>query len=354
MNFDLDENQSLFKAAVERFSYGADVIARHRTRALAGGFDRTRWTELAELGLIALAAAEKDGGLGGSMHDCAVVAQALGKAQTVEPWLECGFLGARLLGGTPLVEAIISGEMVAAFAFAEAGRRYVLDAAQMRARQAGGGYVLSGEKQFVLNGAAADLFIVTASLDGSTELFTVPRDAAGLDLKSYPVVDGSFATILTLRDVAVDAPLPGGAERLLGVIDDVRLMASAEMVGQAQQLFDETLNYVKTREQFGQPLGRFQVIQHNMVGGYEKVELMQSALYRALLAQAPHRRREISGLKAFVGEAAIAVAHLAVQMHGGMGTTDELGIGHGLKRIMLLSKLFGDPASDLAAYAKAA
>lgn len=354
MNFDLDENQSLFKAAVERFSVGADVLARHRTRALAGGFDRARWTALAELGLIALAAAEKDGGLGGSLHDCAVVAQALGKAQTVEPWLECGFLGARLLSSTPMIKAIISGETVAAFAFAEAGRRYVLDAAQMRARRAGSGFTLSGEKQFVLNGAAADLFIVTANLDGSTELFTVPRSTEGVDLKSYPVVDGSFATILTLRDVAVDAPLPGGAERLLGVIDDARLLAAAEMVGLAQQLFDDTLNYVKTREQFGQPLGRFQVIQHNMVGGYEKVELMQSALYRALLAPAPGRRREICGLKAFVGEAAIEVAHLAVQMHGGMGTTDELGIGHGLKRIMLLSKLFGDPASDLAAYAKAA
>lgn len=354
MNFDLDENQSLFQAAVERFSYGADVLARQRTRALAGGVDRARWKEMADLGLIALAAAEKDGGLGGSMHDCAIVAQALGKAQAVEPWLECGFLGARLLSGTPLIEAIISGETVAAFAFAEAGRRYALDSVQMRARQAANGYVLSGEKQFVLNGAAADLFVVTANLDGSTELFTLPRDAAGVDVKPYPVVDGSFAAILTLRDVAVDAPLPGGTERLLTGIDDVRLMASAEMVGQAQQLFDETLNYVKTREQFGQPLGRFQVIQHNMVGGYEKVELMQSALYRALLAPAPNRSREISGLKAFVGEAAIEVAHLAVQMHGGMGTTDELGIGHGLKRIMLLSKLFGDPASDLAAYAKAA
>ena len=105
----------------------------------------------------------------------------------------------------------------------------------------------------------------------------------------YPVVDGSFATILTLREVVADAPLPGGADRLADVIDDARLMAAAEMLGQAQQLFDETLNYVKTREQFGQPLGRFQVIQHNMVGGYEKVELMQSALYRALLVPGQSR-----------------------------------------------------------------
>jgi alkylation response protein AidB-like acyl-CoA dehydrogenase len=354
MNFDLDENQNLFKAAVEKFSLSADVLTRHRTRALAGGFDRTRWKEMADLGLIALAAAEKDGGLGGSMLDCAIVAQALGNSQAVEPWLECGFLAARLLSGTPMAEQVISGDIVAAFAFAEAGRRYALDAVTMRARKYGSGYMLAGEKQLVLNGAVADLFVVTANLDGATALFAVPRDAAGVDVKPYPVVDGSFAAILTLRDVVVDAPLPASEEQLFGAIFDTRLMAAAEMVGHAQRLFDDTLDYVKTREQFGQPLGRFQVIQHNMVGGYEKVELMQSALYRALLASPANWQREISGLKAFVGEAAIGIAHLAVQMHGGMGTTDELGIGHGLKRIMLLSKLFGDPASDLASYAKAA
>lgn len=354
MNFDLDENQSLFKAAVERFALGSDVPTRLRTRAMAGGLDRTRWTELAELGLIALAASEQDGGLGGSLLDCAVVAQALGKGQVVEPWLECGFLGARLLSGTPMVGQVISGDMLAAFAFAEPGRRFAMDAVQMRATRSGDGFVLGGEKQFVLNGAIADLFIVTAQLDGATALFAVPRDAKGVDIRSYPVADGSFAAILTLRDVAVASLVPGGAERLSAAIDDARLMASAEMVGLAQRLFDDTLSYVKTREQFGQPLGRFQVIQHNMVGGYEKVELMQSALYRAVLVSGSDRQREMSGLKAFVGNGAIDIAHLAVQMHGGMGTTDELGIGHGLKRILLLSKLFGDPATDLATYAKAA
>jgi alkylation response protein AidB-like acyl-CoA dehydrogenase len=354
MNFDLDENQSLFKAAVERFATGADVPARHRTRALPGGFDRARWGELADLGLIALAAPQSDGGLGGSALDCAVVAQALGKSQTVEPWLECGFLAARLLGASQWAADVISGQVLAAFAFAEAGRRYALDAVRMRANKNGTSYRLSGEKQFVLSGAVADLFIVTANLDGATHIFAVPRDAKGVDVKPYPMVDGSIAAILTLRDVTVSAPLPDSAERLAAVLDDARLMAAAEMTGLAQRLFDDTLDYVKTREQFGQPLGRFQVIQHNMVGGYEKIELMQSAIYRAVLDQDADRSRAMVGLKAFVGESAIAVAHLSVQMHGGMGTTDELGIGHGLKRIMLLSKLFGDPASDLAFYAKAA
>ena len=353
MNFDLDDNQVQFQALVERFSENVGVPERHRARAMDGGFDRARWTEMAELGLIALAASEADGGLGGSATDCMVVAQALGKAQTVEPWLECGFLCVRLLAGTPLAGQVAGGETIAAFAFAEAGRRYALDAVRVRARKMGEEHVLTGEKQFVLHGAVADVFIVSANLDGVTTLFTVQRDAKGVEVRPYPIADGSFAAILMLHDVSVGAPLPG-QDRMESALVDSRLMAAAEMVGIAQRLFDDTLAYVKTREQFGQPLGRFQVIQHNMVGGYEKVELMQSALYRVLLADDARKAREIRGLKAYVGETALAVAHLAVQMHGGMGTTHDLGIGHGLKRIILLSKLFGDPASDLAAFAQAA
>ncbi len=349
MNFDLDENQSLFKATVERFAASADVPTRHKTRKQPGGFNSERWREMAELGLIAIAGSEADGGLGGSLIDCAIVAQALGKAQAVEPWLECGFLGVRLLAGTAYVADVISGEAVAAFAFAEPNRRFALDAVSMQARGAGDGFVLSGEKHFVLSGAVADLFIVTARLGDETMLFVVPQDAKGVDAKPYPVADGSFATVLTLRDVHVGAPLPGTPTRLAQAVADGRVMASADMVGIAQRLFDDTLDYVKTREQFGQPIGRFQVIQHRMVDGYAKVEQMQSALYRHLL-----KNGDAQGLKAYIGESALWVAHQAVQLHGGMGMSDELGIGHGLKRIMLLSKLFGDPASDLAAFAKAA
>lgn len=349
MNFDLDENQSLFKATVERFTASADVPARHKTRALPCGFNRERWYEMAELGLIGIAGDEADGGLGGSLLDCAIVAQALGHAQAVEPWLECGFLGVRLLSGTPYAADIVSGKTLAAFAFAEPGQRFSLEAVSMQARTTGDGFILSGEKHFVLSGAIADVFIVTAQRGSETTLFVIPREAKGVDAKPYPVADGSLATVLTLRDVHVEAPLPDGPARVAKAVVDARLMASAEMVGIAQRLFDDTLNYVKTREQFGQPIGRFQVIQHRMVDSYAKVEQMQSALYRALL-----KGGDVQGLKAFIGESALWVAHQAVQLHGGMGMTDELGIGHGLKRIMLLSKLFGDSASDLASFARAA
>jgi alkylation response protein AidB-like acyl-CoA dehydrogenase len=343
VNFDLNENQALFKATVERFCGPGDVSARHAARKLPGAINRARWQELAELGLIGLAATESDGGLGGSLLDCAIVAQALGRGQAVEPWLECGFLPARLLAGSDHAPSVVDGSMVAAFAFAEPGRRFQMDAVGMRAKSG----LLNGEKSFVLGGGAADLFIVTAAHEGRTALFAVPRDAKGVDVKPYPVTDGGMAAMVTLRDVAAGEPLPADFD---GVIDEARLMAAAEMVGLAQRLFDDTLNYVKTREQFGQPIGRFQVIQHRMVDVYAKVEAVQSALYRALLQpSAPP-----AAVKAFVAEEAISVAHEAVQLHGGMGMSDELGIGHGLKRILLLSKLFGDPASGIDTYARAA
>ena len=198
MNFDLDENQTLFQATVERFGASADVPARHRARALPNGFNRDRWKEMAELGLIGIAAAESDGGLGGSLLDCAVVAQALGKAQSVEPWLECGFLPARLLSGTPHVGDVIAGKRLAAFAFAEPGWRYAMDAQAVRAKPSSQGHSLSGEKHFVLSGASADTYIVTAQNGDATDLFAVHREMKGVDVKPYPVVDGSIAVVLTL------------------------------------------------------------------------------------------------------------------------------------------------------------
>jgi alkylation response protein AidB-like acyl-CoA dehydrogenase len=343
MNFDLDENQTLFRDTVERFCAPVDVATRHKMRKLTGGFDKARWREMAELGVIGLAAGEADGGLGGSLLDCAIVAQALGKGMAIEPWLECGYLSARLLAGSVYAAGMVSGETLAAFAFAEPNRRFQLDALSVEAK----GGKLNGEKRFVLGGAAADQFIVSASHNGGTKLFVVAADAPGVDVKPYPIADGSFAAVLTLRDAAHGDPLSVDFEK---AVDDTRLMAAAEMVGLAQRLFDETVTYVKTREQFGQPIGRFQVIQHRLVDCYAKVEQIQSALYRALLQPGSVPQ----AVKAFIADEAIWVGQQAVQLHGGMGMTDELAIGHALKRMLLLSKLFGDVAGGIAHYAKAA
>ncbi len=343
MNFDLDENQELFRATVERFCGPGDVAQRKAARSQPGAIDRARWQELAELGMIALAAGEADGGLGGSLLDCAVVAQALGQGQAAEPWLECGFIPARLLHGHALAGDVIAGTQLATLAFAEPGRRYMLEAAVVCAADG----KLSGQKIFVPCGAAADLFLVTAQTGSGTAVFAVPRGAAGVEVRPYPVADGSVAAILSLDGTPHGEPLTAD---LMSVVDDARLLAAAEMAGLARRVFDDTLTYVKTREQFGQAIGRFQVIQHRLVDAYAKVEAVQSAVYRALLQpSAPP-----AAVKAFVAEEATWVAQQAVQLHGGMGMSDELGIGHGLKRIVLLARLFGDPASGIADYARAA
>jgi hypothetical protein len=176
----------------------------------------------------------------------------------------------------------------------------------------------------------------------------VSKDASGVDIRAYPLVDGSLAGVIALRNVEAE-PL-GDFAVLDGAADETRLIAAAEIIGIARRLFDDTLEYVKTREQFGQPIGRFQVIQHRLVDAYAKLEAIQSSLYRALLLPGQDR----AAAKAFIAENAQWIAEQAVQLHGGMGMTDELAIGHGLKRILLLSKLFGDPASAIAAMAKAA
>jgi hypothetical protein len=347
VNFDLDENQSLFRATVERFVAAEDVPFRHRTRRMTHGFNRERWQELAGLGLLSLAASDADGGLGGGDLECALVAQALGHGVSSSPWLENGYLPIRLLAGTSHLGTLLDGSRIAAFAFAERAGRFRLEAQAVTAS----GETLSGEKQFVLGAPFADFLIVTARDTDGTGLFLV--EAANADLRPYPVADGSLAAVATFR-AAPAVRLEGGMDRINAAVDDTMLMAAAEMAGLARRLFDETLSYVKTREQFGQPIGRFQVIQHRMVDAYARCEEIQSALYRVLLIPARDRRAAISGIKAQIAETAIAVAEDAVQFHGGMGMTDELIIGHGLKRIMLLAKLFGDPATGLAAYAEAA
>jgi alkylation response protein AidB-like acyl-CoA dehydrogenase len=344
MNFDLDENQTLFRDTVQRFCAPVDIARRHVMRKMDDGFDRDRWQELAQLGLVALAFPEADGGLGGSLVDCAIVAQAMGNGLAVEPWTECAFLPARLLAGTVHAAALADGSSLATLAFAEAQGRYALDA---RAVTAKGGRI-NGEKILVLSAAAANLFIVSASVSNETRLFIVERNAEGVDIRPYPIVDGSIAGVATFRNVAAQ-PL-GDFTKLHAAIDETRLMAAAEMVGIAKRVFDDTLEYVKTREQFGQPIGRFQVIQHRLVDAYAKLEAIQSSLYRALLMPGQDR----AATKAFVAEAAIWIGEQAIQLHGGMGVSDELAIGHGVKRIMLLSKLFGDTASAVADMAKAA
>ncbi|MEO0462462.1 MAG: acyl-CoA dehydrogenase family protein [Pseudomonadota bacterium] len=359
MNFDLSEEQEMFCASVERFAAPIDVEARRKLRLSATGYDRARWQELAELGLIALAADEDAGGLGGSPTDLALVLEALGKANAPDPLLEHGILPTLLLQGHGALESVIAGETLATLAWTERAKRYSLTPEHMKVESAGDGFTLTGEKTFVMGALLADLFIVTADFGGETALFLVPADTDGLEVRAYRLTDGSIAGELKLTRVAVPAAarLDCDAAALEAIASTMRLYAAAEMVGLGQRLLDDTLEYVKERKQFGVAIGTFQSLQHRLVEAYALIEQSRSMLYRAALGDAADQaawRRAAAGAKAFISQNVDAIAREAVQMHGGMGITDELAIGHAMKRVMVLARLFGDTDTALADYALAA
>ncbi len=359
MNFDLSEEQEMFCTSVERFAAPIDVEARRKLRLSPTGYDRDRWSQLAELGLIALAAPEDAGGMGGSAVDLALIGEAIGKANSPDPWLEHGVLPTLLLASADPLEKVLSGEAIVSLAWAERSQRYNLTPANVTAQREGDGFVLSGEKTFVMGALLTDMFVVTALLDGETACFLIPRDSHGVEVRAYRLADGSIAgeLKLTRASVSTASQINLDMPALELIIGDARLYASAEMVGLGQRLLDDTLAYVKEREQFGVAIGSFQALQHRMVECYAKIEQCRSMLYRAALtdrSDAAAWQRATAGAKAFIGENVDAIAREAVQMHGGMGITDELAIGHAMKRVMVLARLFGDVDTALGEYSVAA
>lgn len=365
MNFDLDEQQTMLRDLVSRFvgdRYGH--TARAEYRATAEGFSRENWALLAELGLLALPYPGELGGLDGGNVELITVMEELGRGLCAEPYLSDLLLGGCLLAraGTEAQRAdwlprIIAGEARVALAhFEHAGR---FNAAFVRTKVDGG---LSGVKSMVLAGEGADAYIVSARENGAPHdadglsLWLVPADAAGLDRRSYRLTDGSVACELHLRDVKGAERLPGKADALFEIFDTARVAACAEMVGIMAMLMDATLEHVRTRRQFGQAIGSFQAVQHRMADLYVLLELSRSHLLRAALTkgEAKQRAAAIAGAKSFIGASAVKLGEECIQFHGGMGITDELVIGHGHKRILLLAALLGDADSELVRYAQLA
>lgn len=362
MNFDFSEEQALLRATVERFGqerHGHDVEKRRAARRAAGGFDRAGWQALAELGLLSLPFPESVGGLGGGPVELLAVALPLGQWLATEPFTEsllaCGTL-LEAAGDTATLSRLIAGEAVAAAALGERGGRYNLFHVDTRASRRGARWLLSGAKSAVWQGGAADLFLVSARTAGDVRdphdvtLFVVPADA--VERQVWRAVDGSLAAELVLREAPGEPLEVDAADAFELMLARVWLAASAEMLGVAQTLFDMTLAYVKTRVQFGRPIGQFQVIQHRLTDCYVALEQARSLLLRA--AAAGDEPRALAAARAYMCEAALKVAHEAVQFHGGMGVTDELLVGHGLKRIQLLARLFGDQDTALQRFQDAA
>jgi len=359
VNFELDEEQGMVRDLVARFAAERSTLdARLHARREPTGFSADNWRMLGELGLLALPFGAGAGGMGGGPVELITVMEGLGRGLAAEPYLADLLLAGRLLerAGTPAQRAawlpgILAGERRLALAHMESAARF--NPLFVQCKAAGG--TLRGAKTFVQAGEGADGFLVSARETGGPDdpdglsLWLVAADAQGLERHAYRLVDGSVALELHLHDVPGER-LDGAAEALLATFDEARLAACAEMVGIMTLLFDATLEHLRTRKQFGQPIGSFQAIQHRMADQYAALEQSRSQMLRAALM--PQDRTAIAGAKAFISAAAVALGEECVQFHGGMGVSDELVIGHGHKRILLLAALLGDSESELQRYAE--
>jgi pimeloyl-CoA dehydrogenase small subunit len=375
MDFEVTEEQRLLRESVERLMTDRyDFAARQRFAREAGGFGAEAWRQYAELGLLGLPFAESDGGLGGGPVETMIVMETFGRALALEPYLATVVLGGGFvrLGGSAamraaLVPQVASGALKLAFAHAERQARYDLADVATMARKDGADFVLDGAKSLVLHGDAADKLVVSARLAGGQRdrnglaLFLVDADAAGVTRRGYPTVDGLRAAEVTLAGarVAADAAIgePGEGFALIArVIEGAIAALAAEAVGAMAAMHEITIEYLKTRKQFGVPIGQFQVLQHRAA---DMLVALEEARSMALLAtmvvdepDAAERRKAIAAAKVQIGRSGRIVGQGAIQLHGGIGMTMENKVGHYFKRVTMIDTLFGDADHHLVALAR--
>lgn len=368
MNFDLSEDEELFKALAERFvADHYDNDRRRRYLAEPGGFSARNWQVLGELGLIAAPLDAESGGLALDATAIATVFEALGRGLVVEPLIENIVLAARLFAATaapPLRDGwltdVASGQRRLALAHAEvngrAGRVWVETTAEPKAA----GFRIAGAKAFVPAGAQADGYIVSARRSGppgsaaEVGLYLVPADAAGLTIRPWRWADGTLGVSLTLDNVQVgrDHALAGGIADIARVEVMANLARCAEALGIMERLFADTLVHLNTRRQFGAPLGSFQAIQHRMVAQYAAIEQGRALLNLALVSYASDGfDTAVRGARAYLAATSVTLGHEMIQLHGGMGTTEDLPIAQGHKRLLVLSRWPDDPDEALDRYA---
>jgi alkylation response protein AidB-like acyl-CoA dehydrogenase len=359
MNFNYTEEQLALQDTLRRF-IAKDYAFEHR-RALAksaDGFDRAAWKTFADFGLLALPFHEDFGGLNGSAVDSMLVMEMLGRGLALEPYVPTVVLCGGLIrdAGSPaqkeeLLPAIAGGELMLALAHHEAGGRYALDRVATTATASAGGWKLDGAKAVVLGAPAAGKLIVSARDDKGISLFLVDANAPGVKLRAYPTQDGARASDIVLNGVQVGAealigPAGGGLAIIERAIDYANAALCAEAVGIMSALNEITLEYLKTRKQFGVPIGKFQALQHRMADMVIATEQARSmatlAAVRADSTDAAERSRAVAAAKAYVMQSARLVGQQAVQLHGGMGVVDELNVGHYFKRLTMIAMTFGD------------
>lgn len=374
MDFTFTAEQKLLKENVERFIANEYTFDKRRAWAQSeAGFSHEHWTRFAELGWLGVDVTEEHGGLGCSAVEQAILMEAFGRGLVVGPYLTTAVLGTALLhhGGSArqkqkLLPGIAAGELLIAFGFAERQSRYHLVDVATKARKNGENFVLNGAKSVVFDAVSADIIVVSARTAGTSRdghgisLFLIERETPGLALRGYATVDGGRAAELSLNDVRV------GTDAVLGTLDnalplieraiDAGIVAvCAEAIGIMTALCEVTLDYLKTRQQFGRAIGEFQVLQHRMVDMYVACELSRSMAYMAAVklddAEVAERRRAVSAAKVQIGRAGRFIGQQAVQLHGAMGMTDELAVGHYFKRLTMIDSMFGDVDHHLQRFA---
>lgn len=359
MDFDLNEDQKMLAKTVADFGRKESGIERFRKLrdAEGPGFSKQTWAQMGELGWIAVAYPEEVGGFGGGMVEAGLILEQMGKTLIPEPFLSSAVLGGRALlrGGNADQHAkwlapMLEGQSVIALAWAEAKSRFDAAAIETTATKDGEGFVLNGEKTFVLDGVVADQLVVSAKLDGEVALFVVDGEAT--ERQALGLIDGHRAAKITLKDIKVgaDAHLSAmaGIDALSRTLDDGAAATVAEGLGVAQAMLAMTSEYLKTREQFGVKIGSFQALQHRAVDMFVEVELLKSINIASLVGagndEQSERESAIAAAKHHLATGATFASRQAIQLHGGVGVTDEHDIGLFFKRMHSLTTICGDDA----------
>ena len=379
MDFDLSDDQRQIKDSVDRMlaSAYADLKTKVAAQNEPLGFSSANWNTFAELGLLGIPFSEADGGLGAGPIETMLVMDAIGRNAAIEPYLSSIVLGGgalRLAGSdaqrAALLPEVIAGTRRLALAHQERQSRFDLADVSTKARSGGnGGYILDGEKMVVLGGDSADTLIVVARISGNRHdraglgLFLVGGTSAGVKRKGYQTQDGMRAADITFSDVEVGAKdvLVGqggdGLAVLERVVDETIAGLAAEAVGAMSALHELTVDYLKTRKQFGVAIGSFQVLQHRSVDMFTALEQARSmAFYATMMASengAAERRRAMNAVKVQIGKSARFIGQEAIQLHGGIGMTMEYKAGHYFKRLTMIDMAFGNADHHLRALARA-
>ncbi|MGZ5098184.1 MAG: acyl-CoA dehydrogenase family protein [Usitatibacter sp.] len=376
MKFDYSEEQQLLADTVKRFvANDYSFEARRKIVASPSGVSETVWKSLADIGLLGLPFSSDHGGFGGGAVDLMSVMEAMGEGLVVEPYLSTVGLGAQFVarGGSAaqrneIIPAVVEGRMKMAFAQTEEGARYNLAHVATRAKKAGGGFVIDGEKRVVLHAPCADRLVVSARTSGGVSdpagvsLFLVDAKAPGVAMKSYRTLDEMRAADISFAGVTVPADAmiapEGRAHELIEAVTDYAIaLLCAEAVGALRYANEATLAYLKERKQFGVPIGSFQALQHRMVDmviSYEQAKSMASLACARVDSEkdSAERKRMISAAKIKIADSCRHVSQESIQLHGGMGMSDELKVSHTFRRLTMIAQQFGDADHHLERFAR--